>query len=70
MTTKAHTTATTAAPAAAPPPTISAYTSPWDCPAAGGATSTYTMNSTVTMVLTAYQYWHMKIMGHHPGSVT
>ena len=38
------------------------------CPAPGGATSTRQMSSTVTMVLTDYQYWHFQ-NGHHPGAV-
>jgi hypothetical protein len=38
------------------------------CPPSGGSTSTRQMSSTVTMVLTDYQYWHFQ-NGHHPGSV-
>jgi hypothetical protein len=38
------------------------------CPASGGATSNRQMSSTVTAVLTDYQYWHFQ-NGHHPGSV-
>jgi hypothetical protein len=48
--------------------TASVSTQSNQCPASGGATSTRQMSSTVTMVLTDYQYWHFQ-NGHHPGSV-
>jgi hypothetical protein len=48
--------------------TASVTTQSNQCPASGGATSTRQMSSTVTMVLTDYQYWHFQ-NGHHPGSV-
>jgi hypothetical protein len=39
------------------------------CPPPGGATSVRPMSSTVTAVLTDYQYWNMVMHGHHPGSI-
>jgi hypothetical protein len=46
---------------------VAAGNQPIDCPPTGGATSSHQMNSTVALVCTDYQYWNMKMHGHHPG---
>jgi len=59
------------APAASPPVTDASATvaSAFPCPPTGGATSTRNLSSTVTMVMTDYQYWHLKMHGNDPHGV-
>jgi hypothetical protein len=52
----------TAEPTSESPPAPSLTHAP--CPPTGGATSTRQMTSTITAVLTDYQYWHFKLHGH------
>ena len=49
---------------------ISALGQPQDAPPTGGATSSCQMNSTTVASLTPYQYWNLKVHGHHPGAVS